>query len=336
MTIQDGKTFSYGLESTFGTLVTPDHALEALGSSKATWTPNRVQGAGLRRGGYFPRSARRVETNGAGAINLDLELLSKGQQLMWKALLGGGAAPSLVSGTTYQDVFTRDVAVLPSLTIQAAKQLLNGTVVPETYGGCTCTDWELSFDTNAIVQLKANFDARSISTAAAYATPTYPSAANLFTFAGCTLFAGTVTAPAATALATAVTPLATIRKGSIAVNNAVLTDRFLAGGAGRKSQQLPGAPSGTVKLTAEYADVTFRDAYLADTPMTLVANFTAGALSAGLETVQVVVSEMKPNGDLADGDGTDVLTQDMEFAILDNLTAAQALWVVTRTAESAL
>lgn len=331
--IQDSKTFHVGLEGAFGTLVTPDHALEALPSSKFGWTPNRVQGAGLRVGGYFPRSARRTETHGQGTGNLDLEALSKGQGLIWKAALGA-VTTNLVSAGTYQNVFTRNVATLPSLTVQVAKQLVSGTVVPETFGGCTCSDWELNFDANAIVQFKSNWDVRSMSTAAAYAAPTYPSEANLFTFAGCTLYQGTVTAPTTIALATAATPLATVRKGSISVNNSILGERFLAGGAGRKSQQLPGAPSGTVKLTAEYADVSLRDAFLADTEMTLVANFTAGSLSTGLETLQVVVSAMKPNGDLADGDGSDVLTQEMEFSILDNLTAAQALQVVTRTSEA--
>lgn len=333
--IQDSKTFSYGAEATFGTPVTPDHALEALGSSKFGWTPERKQGEGLRVGGYFPRSGRRVETSGAGEGNLDLEALSKGQLLLWKAMMGASTS-TLVSGTTHQHVFTRNVGILPSLTIQAAKQLINGTVVPETFSGCVCADWELTFDAQEIIQLKSNWDVQSVSTAAPYAAPAYPAEANLFTFVGCTLFQGTVTPPTDIALATALTPLATIRKGSIAVNNGILTDRYLAGGGGRKAQQLPGAPSGTVKLTAEYATTALRDAFMADTPMTLVANFTAGSLSTGLETLQVVISEMRPDGDLADGDGGGVLTQEMEFTILDNLQAAQAIWVVARSSEATL
>jgi len=404
--IQDAKTFTYGLETAFGVPVATDHALEILGSSKFTWNPNRVQGAGMRVGATFPRSARRTEVSAAGAGNLDVEALSKGQGLLWKAVMGAGT-PTLVSTGVYQNLFTRTTTVLPSLTIQKAIQTMDGTVRPETYFGCTCTDWELSFDNSGLIKLSSNWDAKdmvvaqsatattlssaatagatTISVAAtiaagtvivinalevarvvsvsgsgpytlslltplqnayssgvavsipgAYNAPSYPSAANLYSFAGATLYTGTVTAPTATALASALTPIATVRSGSISVNNTVLDSRYLAGGGGRKAQQRMGAPVGTVKLSAEYWDTSLRDAFLADTPMTLVANFTAGALTTGMETIQAIVSEMKPNADMPDADGTDVPLLDLEYTILDNLTAAQPMWIVQRTAESTL
>ena len=407
MGVPDAKTFSIGLETGFALPVTPDHPLETLPSSKFTWTPNRIQGEGMRVNGSFPRSGRRVEVSGSGAGNLDVELLSKGQGLLWKLLLGS-ATTTLVAGSTYQNVFTRPTSgVLPSATIQKAIQLVDGTVKPETYSGATCSDWELSFDNNALVKLSANFDARDISTATTavsttlsssasigattvstaasvpagamvnlngiearlvtavsgagpytltlndpldtayssgvavtvvgYSAPSYPSGGTLYSFAGLSIYNGTLTLATTTALASATTPLnGLLRSGAISVNNTILAERYLAGSAGRKAQQRLGAPVGTVKLGVEYIDTTMRDMYLNDTPTTLLANFTGGPLSTGLETVQVALAEIKPNQDMPDADGSDVSQLDMEFAILDNLTAAQPIQVVQRTSDTAL
>jgi len=404
MAVQDAVTFSVAEETVaFGTPKAPDHPLETLGSSKFTWNINRLQGAGMRVGGQFARSGRRADANAWGSGTIDLEPLSKGQGLHLKLLMGA-VTTTLVAGSTYQNLYTRPTTVLPSATIQKAIQQVDGTVKPETYFGCTCTDWELAFDNNALLSLKSNWDAVNMSTAPAnisttlsalcvagatsvsstatvpvgaaitlnaletrvvtgvsgagpytltfaqplangyasaapvvvigYTAPTYSAGGNLFSFAGATLYSGTVTAPTTTALASAVTPIANVRSGSISVNNSLLDGRYLAGNAARKSQQKPGAPVGTVKLVFEYTDTAQRDAILYDTASTLVANFTAGSLSTGLETLQVVISEMKPQpGELADSDGKDVPTIEVTFDILDNLTATQAIWIVTRTSD---
>ena len=405
MGVADLKTFSVGAEATWGLPVAVDHPLEALPSSKFTWTANRKQGEGMRVGGTFGRSGRRTEVSAEGAGNLDMELLSKGQGLIWKAIIGS-ATTTLVSGTTYQNLFTRPTTVLPSLTVQKAIQGVDGTVRPETYSGCTCTDWELSFDNNDIVKLATNWDVRDINTnpttvsttlssaasigatsisvaatipagsmilinsaearyvtgvsgvgpytltfvkpltlaasssnpvvAQGYVAPSYAAGGNLYSFAGLSIYNGTITAPTTTTLASGTTIMnGLVRSGSISINNSVL-DRYLAGDAGRQAQQRLGVPVGTVKLSMEFVDATWRDAYLNDRPTSLVLNFTAGSLSTGLETIQIVVSEMKPNQDMPDGDGTDVGLLDMEFTILDNLTAAQPLWVVQRTSDTAV
>ena len=70
--------------------------------------------------------------------------------------------------------------------------------------------------------------------------------------------------------------------------------------------------------------------------MSLVLTYTGGALSAGTETLQVVVSEMKLDGKLPTSNGGELITVGLEFTVLDNLTAAQPLWIVARTADAAL
>jgi hypothetical protein len=67
-----------------------------------------------------------------------------------------------------------------------------------------------------------------------------------------------------------------------------------------------------------------------------VLNLTGGALSTGTETLQIVLPEVKFDGELPKTNGTDLVTATLSFAVLDNLTAAQPIWVVTRTADTAL
>jgi hypothetical protein len=86
----------------------------------------------------------------------------------------------------------------------------------------------------------------------------------------------------------------------------------------------------------EYTNATFRDAVLNETPMSLVLTFTGAALTTGTETLQVVLPEVKFDNQLPQTNGTDLIVQSMNFAVLDNLTAAQPIWVVTRTSDTAL
>jgi hypothetical protein len=90
------------------------------------------------------------------------------------------------------------------------------------------------------------------------------------------------------------------------------------------------------KVDVEYDSTTFRDAVLNDTPMMLIVNYTGGALSTGVEQLQIVLPEIKFDNELAKTNGTDLITQSMSFQVLDNLTAAQPIWVVCRTSDAAL
>lgn len=323
-----------GVESTYGTGVTPTRWLEFVEES-FDWNKQVKQGMGLRVGSRVARSARRVVPAADGGGDLTVEAASKGMGLLWQACLGTGTS-TLVSASTYQQVFTLGDTP-PCLTIQKGIVEAGGTVDPHTFTGCVVDSWEFTFGNADIATLKATFDARDLTTATAYAAPSYPTApVNLFHFGGGALYTGTLTAPTATTLGSAVTPVANVRGGSIAVSNNIRNDRFNLGGAGRKSKPLPGLRAISGKLDAEYDSVTFRDAVLNETPMSLVLTFTGAALSTGNETLQVIVPEVKFDGELPKANGTDLVMQSMSFTGLDNLTAAQPIWVVARTADTAL
>lgn len=93
----------------------------------------------------------------------------------------------------------------------------------------------------------------------------------------------------------------------------------------------------TGSMTIEYDSQTIGDAYLADTELAATLTFTSGeALSTGFAQFQIVTPAFKLDGELPKTNGTELVTQQVDFTVLDNLTAAQPLWLVLRTADSAL
>lgn len=322
-----------GVESTYGTGVTPTRWWEFTDES-LDFRKNIKQGQGLRVGARVARSGRRVIPTADAGGDFTMECTSKGMGLLWQACLGTGAH-TLVAGTTYQQLFTLGDAP-SSLTVQKGLVQVGGTVDAYTYTGATVDSWELGFPNADIATLKTTIDCKDVTTATAYAAPTYATAPNLFHFANGSISSGTLTAPTTTALASGSTTLADIRGGTLKVDNNIKGDRYNFGASGRKAKPTTGTRGITGNLEVEYDNTTFRDAVLNDTAMSLILTFTAGALSTGLETLQVVVPEIKFDTELPKSNKGELITQPMAFAGLDNLTATQPIWVVTRTADTAL
>lgn len=321
------------VESTYGTGVTPTRWWEFVDES-LDFNKNVKQGQGLRVGSRVDRSARRVITTADAGGDFSLECVSKGMGMLWQACLGAGTS-TLVGGSTYQQVFTL-ADVLPSLTLQKGLPLVDGTVKAYTFLGSTVDSWELVAGNDAIAQLKLTVDAKDVTTGTAYAAPSYPSGANLFHFANGAVTSGTLTAPTTTALASGATTLANVRQAGVKVANNPDTGRYNFGAGGRKAKPTTGNRAITGNLEVEYTDDVFRDAVLNDTPMNLILTYTGGALSTGVETLQVVIPEVKFDGKLPSSNAGNLITVPMEYVGLDNLTAAQPIWVVVRTADTAL
>jgi hypothetical protein len=323
-------------EVTFGTPVTPmTRWLEYVSES---FDFNKVikQGQGLRVGSRVGRSARRVVVTSDAGGDVVIEATSKGMGT-WLQNLIGSATSTLVSGTMYQQVFTL-ADVMPMFTLQRGLPRVDGTVAAHTFSGCTASSVEFDFTNADLVKIKATIDARSLSTVAAYTTPTYASGATLFSFAGATITTGALTAPTTTTLASSPTSLAMVRGGSVKIDHKLKGDRYNAGAAGLKSRQPVGLRDISGKLTIEHDNTfDFVGAIQNQTPMNLIFTWvTTVVLSAGVETLQLVIPEVKLDGSLPQTNGTDLITHDVTFQGLDNLTAAQPVWVVIHTSDSAL
>lgn len=322
------------VESTYKTGVTPTRWFEFTDES-LNWEKNIKQGEGLRVGSYLPRSARRVVPSAAGGGDFTVEAISKGLGILWQACLGTSAS-NLVSGSTYQQVHT--YGALSSYTIQKGIPEVGGTVDPYTFLGCMVDSWELAFPNADLVTLKTSWDIGDLNTATGYTSPTaYPPAtAALFHHANLSIASGTLTAPTTTALASGTTTIADVRAGSIQGANNLAGDRYNAGGAGRKSKPVATLRGLSGSLTVEYDATTWRDAVLNETPMNLILTWSGEALSSGNATLQAVIPEIKFDSPLSQANGTGLITTDLSFQGLDNLTASQPLWIVTRTSDSAV
>jgi hypothetical protein len=320
-------------EASYKTNTTVVRWLEYLTES-IDWEKMTKQGQGLRVGSRVARSSRRVVPAAQGGGDHQIELTSKGLGL-WLDSGFGASTVTLVSGSTYQHVFTLGDSP-KSLTIQKGLPEVGGTVDAYTFLGCMIDSMEFGFPNVDIGTVKFGIDAGDVTTATAYAAPSYPASPNLYHFGNWTISTGTLTAPTTTALASMATPVANFRDAVVTVNNNLRDDRFNGGGAGRKAKPLVGLRQISGQATVEYDSTTFRDAVLNDTPMALLFQYTGGALSTGVETIQLVLPEVKFNSELAKTNGTDLITQSMAFDVLDNLTAAQPIWLVIRTSDAAL
>ena len=335
-TLQDAS-IGYKAESVYGTPVVVDRFVEFVDES-FEWDPKRVQGQGIRVGSKVARSAMRVTTQTSAKGDLTVEMTSKGLGTLLAAAVGAGVSTN-VSGSTYQQLFTLATGTHPtSLTVQKAMPRLDGTLDPYTFNGGVVDSFEIDCPQGDIATLKSSFVFREVLTATAYATPSYVASPSLFHFAqGAITVGGTVTAPTTTALASGGTAVANVRDFNLKVDHKLAADRFNYGGAGKMAHPTYGLRDASGSMTIEYDSQTIGDAYLADTELAVTLTFTSTeSLSSGVAQFQIVLPAIKLNGDLPKANGTELITQKVDFDILDNLTATQPLWLVLRTADVAL
>ena len=327
MTTPQDCSVGLGVESVYGTAVARTRWFEFLDES-FNFVKNVKQGVGLRVGSRVARSGRRVVASAEGSGDLTIEAVTKGLGLLWQLGLGSGTS-TLVSAGLYQQVFTLGDA-MPSATIQKGIPRADGTVDAYTFTGCMVESLTIDCPNADNVKVKTSWNAKDMTTATAYTAPSYATGPSVFTFAHGAVYSGALTAPTATALGSAATPVASIRSGSITIKHNLKTDRYNCGGGGRKEKPFAGIREISGSMVAEYADTAFRDAIVNDTSMTLVKTFTSGA-----DVLQVVIPDVRFDGDTVKA-SLDLAMQELKWTGLDGLTAAQPIWIVCRTADTAL
>jgi hypothetical protein len=193
MTIPADAQIGFGVESTYGTAVTPTRFLEFVDES-LNFNKSVKQGQGLRVGARVGRSARRVVTTVEAAGDVQLEAFSKGLGLLFQAMLGSGSS-ALVSGTTYQQTFTLGDS-LPALTLQKGIPRVDGSAVDAiNFPGAVVSQWEIEIPNDDIAKLKVTFDCRDAVAAGSLATATYPTGGNSVSVCGRGTIFGRVDGP---------------------------------------------------------------------------------------------------------------------------------------------
>lgn len=335
MAAQSDVSVGYKAETTYGTAVTVDRWLGLLDES-FDYKLEAKQGKALYVGASgVPVASRRFVPTKQGSGDLTVEAVSKGMGTLWRAALGSGTS-TLVSGTTYQQWFTLGDACIP-LTIQKGLVDYSGTVNPYTFAGCVATGFEFSVPHTDVASLKVGFDVQAVSTATAYASPSYASDPTLYHWGMAAItVGGTVTVPTATTLATGGTAITNGKDFSVSVDHGVDASTFRMGGSGLKAKPVPGERAITGSLTVDYTDNVLRDALLADTAVPITVTLTSTeSLSSGYATLQIVIPEAHIDGDLPKANGGKAISTTYKWTGLYNETDAP-LYVVLRTADSAL
>lgn len=282
------------------------------------WMKTVAQGAGLRVGKIGDYSDRRVIPAAQGAGDFTIECISKSMGKLFQAALGTGVVTNIAT-TAYMQNFTPGNTPA-SLTVQKATIEAGGTVDPVTLLGCMVSDWELTIPNTGIATFKTTLDVGDIATGTAYATPSYPTTASLFHWGTATFASGTYTPSTTTTLATGSSAMSNVRSLTVTGKNNMTVDRFNGGGAGRKAKPIMGKREFNGTIVLEYDSTTFRDAYLADSVISVIGKMTGGAVAASTETLQVNLPAIKLDKGIAQSNGDGLVTVSHDFTALDDRT----------------
>jgi hypothetical protein len=257
--------------------------------------PTIVQGQGVRAGALLPDGSRSVLVKQDYPGGLGFEVLPKGQGLLWKWLLGASVS-TLVSGATYQQVHTM-AAQLASFTVQEQWYTVGGdtsdvfTALVNSYLGCMFTDWELTMGAE-LAAVKASINGRALDTAQAAVPVVLPSTVTAPLGRGTlSIYSGVLTLATATALASAATPLGGVEQVVVKCNNSLNVER--PGQSGLKGKPVPQMRELSVTATVEHRDGTWYAAQAAQTPVSLLTDYSGRTLDAGTERFQVALSDLR-------------------------------------------
>ncbi len=348
MAIPSGLSGSIGIatESTQGTAITPTHFLE-FNSESMKMMKKTVTGVGLRAGGLYQRTSRRVVTSwgAGGGVNFDAPY--NGLGLWLQHMIGSfGTLSSVVqqsSSAAYLQTHTPGPLAGKTFSMQVGKPDSSGTVRVFQYVGCKIEDWTLTCELDKYAAFALTIDAwqeltadnpQGTAAAPSLTSPTYTAGEQFFYFTQGTIYNGgtlstTGSAPAITSLGTP-TAAGHITKCSFKSTNPVDKSRYFVAGtggsgvAGVKGDQLDNnfrELTGT--LDAEFYSLSgYYDTFAADTTTTLELSFAGSVAIASsyYPTLSVLIPNVKFDGDSPVVAGPGILNQSLTFHGLDSET----------------
>jgi hypothetical protein len=236
-----------------------------------------VQGQGLQAGTYVHQGSLRADTSTWVQGDMTMDFTSKQMGLLFKHALG--SASIVQNGTTAAWTQTwglgNNVNGL-GLTLQGGLPQANGTVVPYTYSGCKIDQWDISCAAQDIVKSKFTFGGQATATATALATPSYPTANNIFYFKQGTVNIGG-------------TPYLAFRDFTLSGSNNLDMGRFFFGNNGQLAEPIRNNFV-DIKIagTVDFIDTTISAAFLADTELSISLVF--GGLQNALPVSKKIVT----------------------------------------------
>ncbi|MBB3158193.1 hypothetical protein FHS07_001889 [Microbacterium proteolyticum] len=341
MTTQLDFTVGIGRETTYGVPVAPTRFAES--DAKMKYDVKTIQSKGLRPGKNVNRLNRNAigRFEGSGDVAFDVPTRGFG---MWLNAVLGAVTNTVVPSTTpalYQQVHTISTTdPVQTFTLQEVLPTLGGVnSYPHTFTGCAFDSIELSAKEGGFVEAKLSVTARELQTAFNAAAASYPADDALFTFVhGAVTTGGALTPPTATAPASMTgSPAANIVDISLSIKRSLDSDGWNLGGKGLRSRApLLGLPEISGKITAEYTDNALRDAYLAQTPISLLLTFEHNVAVSGANKpmLQIAIPAFRLKGEVPASDGGNPIKLSADFEVFDDGVSAQPITIVYRTLDT--
>ncbi|MBP2583398.1 hypothetical protein J3A78_003876 [Streptomyces sp. PvR006] len=280
-----GAQLGIAAETTYGSYVAPakfvEFTKEGLQLKKTT-----AQSAGIAGGRLMPLSARRVVTQRQASGSIDLEVTNKAMGLLLQSLMGTSVTPAQQAATAaYLQTHTLADVAGKSLTIQKGVPLTSGTVTRKNFLGCKVTSGEFSCGTGEMLTASFEVDAKDVEETSVLAAASYP-AMSPYHFGQMALKTGSYGAE---------TARDGIRKVSVKIERPQDTERFYAGGQGKKAEPIT---NDQVKITGsietDYVDTVLDDLHTSDGATSLVWEFIGPVIaSTYYETFRIVLPAVK-------------------------------------------
>ncbi len=330
-----------GVETTFGTQVTPTRAYPWVDGTEGDWLPQIRQGAGVfgGLGRTTIRASRVFLASGRGAITLKAELETRAGGMLYDAAFGVNTVTAITGGSV--QIFHPGVTnlVLPSRTIQLAKVLNDGSRRVETWRGCTAMKWVIEQPENGIPTIEVEFDCLGYTTATAAITPSYATTSNLFDAMHATVgYGGTLTAPTGSTVASGLTAVGNWRTFKLEFDQAGNDDGWVLNGGVRTQPKVGAPPPPKLTGTVEFSDNVIPDAYVAGTKSPWYAQWqhpteVVGVVPALLQIVAPSVMWSKGIPQVKAGEAP--RTYPVEGMVLNDGTNRDLL-LVSRTQDTAI
>lgn len=298
----------FGEEQTYGTYEAPDRFLEFVSEGLAL-TIERIESSALRVGSRVQRSTRWEPNRKGAAGDVSFEVANKGFGLLFKHMLGAAATSQpddSGSPNTYLHTFTLGNLDDSSLTVQVGKPDVGGTVRPFSYLGCKVASWELSCDVDGLLMLNLSFDGQDEDLSESLESASFPSDDEVYSFTSAVLELGGEEVH--------------VNSFSISGDNGLATDRyFLRGNSLKKEQLQAGILELTGSLEAEFEDLDLYNKFVNGTVGALTATFTGSLIEDTFSNqLTVTLPAVRVEGETPTVGGPEILTQSLEFKVLDN------------------
>lgn len=315
-------------ETTWGTAVTPDKAVE-FNSESLKSEPTWLEPTGLRAGAKYKRAARVRQSRKTVSGDLALEWATKGMGTLVKHMLGAAiTTPAQIAATTaYKQIHTPGDFRGLGLTVQVGRpEPSSGTVRPFTFAGCKIGKWSLSVKDNEIPTLSLTVDGKSESTATALAVASFVPGAAVFDFSQATLKLGgtATTASGETTISGGTAVAAVVKEVSLSGEAPMAAERFGIGNAGLKSEPLENDyPTITGSLAAEFNKTELYDVFQANTTTALELTFTGAAITGGAGSnflLSFIIPTLKLKAAAPAVGGPDIVEMSTDFEVYSDET----------------